>query len=226
MQEYNNLPVLHPPFEANTRRLYDATNELLDRLPQFSKAARTRTNTPSKFSYTSILHLLEEVRLHPVLHPDFESFERQAHEAMELLERSSMCLEDSRFDKNLKSMAGLVKLVGDLPISTNITAKLESYVEYVNLVERIRRDIVYPQRFESTQQLLIEALKKGISSTELEEFQVKLNLYRGWHQSTQLIKEAESSVVTLVEIIKHQDRVLAGIVDESLFKSQFDMARR
>lgn len=161
---------------------------LLDKLPLFTKTARTRTNTPTKISYSNIFTLLDEVHSHPVWHPDFENFEKQAHESMELLERTSMCLEDSRFEKNLKTMAGLVKLVGDLPIVTNITARLESYVEYVNLIERIRRDIVYPQRFEPTQQLITEAFKKGYNSPELVEFQSKLDLYRGWYQSTQLIK--------------------------------------
>jgi hypothetical protein len=51
-------------------------------------------------------------------------------------------------------MTALIKLVGDLPIATNITTKLESYVEYVNLIERIRRDIVHPNRFENTQMII------------------------------------------------------------------------
>jgi len=92
VQEYQNLPVLHPPFEANTRRLFDETNALLEKLPQFTKTTRTRTNLPSKLSYTSVIELLEEVRNYPISHPDFEAFEKQAHESMELLERTSMCL--------------------------------------------------------------------------------------------------------------------------------------
>jgi hypothetical protein len=55
VQEYQNLPVLHPPFEANTRRLFDETNALLEKLPQFTKTTRTRTNLPSKLSYTSVI---------------------------------------------------------------------------------------------------------------------------------------------------------------------------
>jgi hypothetical protein len=59
VQEYNNLPVLHPQFVANTKKLFDQTNILLDRLPQFVKTARTRTNNQTKFTYGSILSLIE-----------------------------------------------------------------------------------------------------------------------------------------------------------------------
>ena len=123
-------------------------------------------------------------------------------------------------------MTALIKLVGDLPIATNITTKLESYVEYVNLIERIRRDIVHPNRFENTQMIITEATKKGYSSPELTEFQSKLDYCRGWYQSTQLIKDAESAAVTLVDLIKHHDRVFASLVDEEIFRGQFDMARQ
>jgi hypothetical protein len=61
-------------------------------------------------------------------------------------------------------MTAFLKLTADLPIMTNITVRLESYIEYANLMDRIRRDIVHPQRFEQTQQLITEAFKKGFSS--------------------------------------------------------------
>jgi hypothetical protein len=94
VQEYNSLPILHQGFEANTRKLHTATLALVERLPQFTKVAKTRTSNQSKVSLGSIKRLLAEIDRHEVLHEDFIFFREQISEAMELLERISMFLED------------------------------------------------------------------------------------------------------------------------------------
>lgn len=45
-----------------------------------------------------------------------------------------MCLEDGKYEKNIKNMMSFVKLTSDLPIQTNITVRLESYMEYSNII--------------------------------------------------------------------------------------------
>lgn len=85
VQEYNSLPIQHQGFEANTRKLHESTLALVERLPQFTKVAKTRTSNTSKASLGSIKKLLAEIDRHVVLHEDFIFFREQVCEAMELL---------------------------------------------------------------------------------------------------------------------------------------------
>lgn len=68
VQDYNSLPVLNEAFEVNTKRLHDQTVTLLDRIPQFTKIAKTRTSSPAKVSLASIKELLTDIEQHEVWH--------------------------------------------------------------------------------------------------------------------------------------------------------------
>lgn len=99
-----------------------------------------------------------------------------------------------------------------MPIQTNITARLEAFIDYTNLIEKIRKDIVYPQRIEQTQEMITQAFQKGFSSPELLEFQGKLDLYKGWSKSIQLLRDAEV-VTSIVDLVRGETRILANLVD-------------
>jgi hypothetical protein len=71
VQEYNSLPLLNQNFEANIKRLHDETITLLERIPQLTKTAKTRTSSPCKIPLSSIKKLLNDIDRHEVAHEDF-----------------------------------------------------------------------------------------------------------------------------------------------------------
>ncbi len=89
-------------------------------------------------------------------------------------------------------MVGYQKLLNDIPIITSLPARLEKYMEYSQIIDKIKKDIINPNRFEQTQELIAEANRRGFCSAELYEYESKLKVYRGWFQSTQILNVAES----------------------------------
>lgn len=65
-----------------------------------------------------------------------------------------MFLEDDRGERNTKYMQNLMKLLNDVPISSSLPARLENHIEYYQLIDRIKKDIVNPSRFEQTHELI------------------------------------------------------------------------
>lgn len=57
------------------------------------------------------------------------------------------------------------------------------------------------------------------------DLQSKLEAYRGWFQSAQIIKEAEIDV-SLVNLMKNEQKILNNMIDEEVFRNQFNMAQR
>lgn len=124
-------------------------------------------------------------------HDEFDSFREYISESLELMERIAMFLEDERSERSTKVMQTYLKLLNDVPIASSLPARLENYIEYYQLVDRIRKDIINPNRFEQTHELIREAEQKGFYSPELAEYESKLKVYRGWFESTQILSESD-----------------------------------
>lgn len=123
-----------------------------------------------------------------------------------------MFLEDDRAEKTTKLMNNYLKLVNDLPILSNLPSRLENFIEYYTLIERIKKDIINPNRFEQTQDLISEALTKGFCSAELIEYESKLKVYRGWFRSAELLTSTERNR-RLVDLIKDEATIISNMVD-------------
>lgn len=74
VQDYLSLPILDISFEATVKKLHDDTQAILERIPQITKVAKTRTSVPSKVSLAVIKKLLDDIDKHTVIHDDFEFF--------------------------------------------------------------------------------------------------------------------------------------------------------
>lgn len=44
-------------------------------------------------------------------------------------------------------MIGYQKLLNDIPIITNLPGRLEKYMEYSQYIDRIKKDIINPNKF-------------------------------------------------------------------------------
>ena len=75
-----------------------------------------------------------------------------------------MFLEDERSERNTKVMQNYLKLLNDVPIASSLPSRLENYIEYYQIIDRIRKDIINPSRFEQTHELIKEAEQKGFCS--------------------------------------------------------------
>jgi hypothetical protein len=75
-----------------------------------------------------------------------------------------MYLEDDRSERNIKLMQVYLKLLNDAPIASYLPARLDNFIEYYQIIERIKRDIINPNRFEQTSDLIAEAAQKGFCS--------------------------------------------------------------
>jgi hypothetical protein len=113
-----------------------------------------------------------------------------------------MCLEDSKFDKNVKIMSGYLKLTSDMPIQTSTTVKLDAYIDYTNMIDKIKKDIGHQQRLEGCRTNINELKGKGFMSQELLDLERRLNLYDGWFQSAEIIRKADSTP-SIVELIRN-----------------------
>jgi hypothetical protein len=44
-------------------------------------------------------------------------------------------------------MSGYLKLANDIPIHNNISERLNAYIDYYNIIEKIKKDIINPNKF-------------------------------------------------------------------------------
>lgn len=57
-------------------------------------------------------------------HEEFINFEYSVTDGLEQIERISMLLEDTKFEKNLKNLNQFQKLLVDIPIENDVQRKL------------------------------------------------------------------------------------------------------
>lgn len=65
-------------------------------------------------------------------------------ESRELLERIQMYLEDPLSDKSIKVLNNYLKLINDVQIENKLEKRLQMRVEYYEIMERIKKELVYP----------------------------------------------------------------------------------
>ena len=78
---------------------------------------------------------------------EFDSFKEEVEEALKVIERIWMFLEDDREEKTAKMMQGLLKSANDNPIQSGIPKRLENQIEYTALIDKIRKDILVFSKF-------------------------------------------------------------------------------
>jgi hypothetical protein len=85
---------------------------------------------------------------------------------LEQVERISMLLEDTKFEKNLKNLNQFQKLLVDIPIENDVQRKLGERIEYYELIERIKKDLSNPAKYDSLKEQLIRLKEKGYETVE------------------------------------------------------------
>ncbi len=77
-----------------------------------------------------------------------------------------MLLEDTKFEKNLKNLNQFQKLLVDIPIENDVQRKLGERIEYYELIERIKKDLSNPAKYDSLKEQLIRLKEKGYETVE------------------------------------------------------------
>jgi hypothetical protein len=75
------------------------------------------------------------------------SFETSIREQLEWVERIGLWLEDERAEKSLKVLNQYAKIINDVPIANRVQAKLQSRLEYYEIMERVKKDISNPAKY-------------------------------------------------------------------------------
>lgn len=67
-----------------------------------------------------------------------------------------MWLEDQKSQKSLKILNQYAKIINDIPIYNKVQQKLQSRLEYYEIMEKVKKDIANPAKY----QQIKDAIKK------------------------------------------------------------------
>lgn len=80
---------------------------------------------------------------------------------MEWLERIGMWLEDEKAEKTMKVLNQYSKIISDNPILNTIQQKLQSRLEYYEIMEKVKKDISNPAKYEQIKDAIKKLKEKG-----------------------------------------------------------------
>lgn len=135
-----------------------------------------------------------------------------------------MFLEDTKFEKSIKTLCQYQKFLSDIPIENDVQAKLNEKIEYYELIDRIKKDISNPTKYESLKDQLSRLKEKGYESVEHAKLESRVMTCMGWHESQQLIKE-EKKIPNRTFIILQEKTIRAKMIKFESFQAQLFSAR-
>ena len=72
-----------------------------------------------------------------------------------------MWLEDEKAEKSLKVLNQYSKIINDIPIVNKIQHKLQSRLEYYEIMEKVKKDISNPAKYEQIKEAIRKLKEKG-----------------------------------------------------------------
>ena len=72
-----------------------------------------------------------------------------------------MWLEDEKYEKSLKILNQYSKIISDIPIANKVQYKLQSRLEYYEIMEKVKKDISNPAKYEQIKDAIRKLKEKG-----------------------------------------------------------------
>lgn len=81
------------------------------------------------------------------------------------------------------------KIINDIPISNKVQGKLQSRLEYYEIMERVKKDISNPAKYEQIKDAIKKLKEKGYETCEYARLESRIISYMGWYESQQILNE-------------------------------------
>ena len=173
----------------------------------------------------SIRDFLREIALCPVEHEDFISFENSVREHLEWLERIGMWLEDEKSEKSLKVLNQYSKIISDIPVVNKIQQKSQSRLEYYEIMEKVKKDISNPAKYEQIKDAIRKLKEKGYETCEYARIETRIISYMGWYESQQILNE-DRLPASNIDLLLRKKTILQKMISQQAFRSQLESARQ
>ncbi len=69
----------------------------------------------------------------------------------------------------------------DIPIENDVQKKLNEKIDYYELIDRIRKDISNPAKYDSLKEQLLKLKEKGYENSEHAKLESRVITCMGWH---------------------------------------------
>ena len=158
-------------------------------------------------------------------HEEFSSFEISVREHLEWLERIGLWLEDEKSEKSLKVLNQYSKIINDIPIANKIQHKLQSRLEYYEIMEKVKKDISNPAKYEQIKEAIKKLKEKGYETCEYAKIETRIISYMGWYESQQILNE-DRLPSTHIDLMLRKESILTCMIREEAFKVQLESARQ
>lgn len=135
-----------------------------------------------------------------------------------------MWLEDERSEKSLKVLNQYSKIINDIPISNRIQAKLQSRLEYYEIMERVKKDISNPAKYEQIKDAIKKLKEKGYETCEYARLETRIISYMGWYESQQILNE-DRLPPTILDLTTKLPAIKQRMIAEDAFRTQLTSAK-
>ena len=153
------------------------------------------------------------------------SFEAAIREQLEWVERIGLWLEDERAEKSLKVLNQYAKIINDVPIANRVQAKLQSRLEYYEIMERVKKDISNPAKYEQIKDAIKKLKEKGYETCEYARLESRIVSYMGWYESQQILNEDRLPPAP-IDLLTRRASIQQRMIPEEAFRLQLLSARQ
>ena len=133
-------------------------------------------------------------------------------------------MEDDRSEKSLKVLHQYSKIVADIPIVNRVNSRLQSRLEYYEIMEKVKKDISNPAKYEQIKEQIKKLKEKGYEACEYAKLETRILSYMKWYESQQKLSEQRLPATTL-ELLTQRSHILARMIPAEQFDQQLRSAR-
>ncbi|CAK55976.1 unnamed protein product (macronuclear) [Paramecium tetraurelia] len=201
-QEYKQIPIEIKAFEQLHKRLYEYVLDLVEKITKFTKTQQTKTRLGQQNSNQG--ERIEKITLAQagkfnqqilqliVTCDEFDSFNELYEQAIELNERARSQIDDPEMQQRL-----LMELL-DCPFYLDVQEKLQSIIDYSQILDQIKQHMSSGQHQEANDQIQT-LLNRGIINEDLKQLQdINLKVLE-WNQLANEIINYHDSI-SLVDV--------------------------
>ena len=116
------------------------------------------------------------------------------------------------------------KIVADIPIINRVHSRLQSRLEYYEIMEKVKKDISNPAKYEQIKEAIKKLKEKGYEPCEYAKLETRILSYMKWYESQQKLSEQRLPGSTL-EMLTQRNLILGRMIPVEQFDLQLKSAR-